>query len=537
MGDVAAEAVLGRLMLAFEGLELPAHAVERLGSRPAAGVTLFRYFNVASAGQVRELTASHQRAAAAGGWPGPLLVAADQEGGQLLALGEDSTPFPGNMALGAAGDAELARRVGRAIGLEALAMGVNVVHAPSADLASNPANPGLGIRSFGSDPEAVASLAAAFVMGVRDSGAAATVKHFPGLGDVELDSHLGLPAVDHDRERLESEDLVPFVAAIDGGADLVMSAHVAIPALTGDPTLPATLASVVMDDLVRGELGFEGLTITDALDMSALPQGPEQAVDAIAAIRAGVDLLLLAPNEEQRARIESALVHAARRGLFDQAPQAASARRLAALRRRLATVAQPDLDVLRSPEHAALAREVAERSITLVRDDAGLLPLRLAPGARLLAVMPQPIDLTPADTSSTVVPGLAAALRRVHGEVDEVVVAHLPDGNDIATLLARAREADLIVVGTIAASLQPTQAEMVRAILATGRPTVTVALRTPWDVLAYAEARTHVATYGIHPPTLDALADALVGRIAFAGRLPVAIGGIARLGHGAGVQV
>lgn len=532
-----AEAVLGRLMLAFEGLEVPPHAVERLRAQPAAGITLFRYFNVASAAQVRQLTGDLQRAAAAGGRPGPLLIAADQEGGQLIGLGADSTPFPGNMALGAAGDGELARRVGRAIGLEALAMGVNVVHAPSADLASNPANPGLGIRSFGSDPEAVANMAAAFVSGVRDSGAAATVKHFPGLGDVELDSHLGLAAIEHDRERLESEALLPFAAAIDAGADLVMSAHVAVPALTGDRTLPATLSSVVMEDLVRGELAFEGLTITDALDMSALPQGPEQAVDAIAAIRAGVDLLLLAPKEDQRLRIEAALAHAARRGLFDEAAMTRSLARLEALRVRLRGVAQANLSVVGCAEHAALAREVAERSMTLVRDDAGLLPLRLDAGATVLAVMPQPADLTPADTSSTVAPGLAAALRGVHEGVEEVVTSHAPTSAEIAGVVDRARSADLVVVGTISASLEPAQAALVNAVLATSCPTVTVALRTPWDLLAYPGATTHVATYGILPPSLEALAGALVGRIPFAGRLPVATPGVAAPGHGARLTV
>lgn len=536
MGDPAG-AVLGRLMLAFEGLEVSPYAAERLREQPAAGITLFRYFNVASAGQVRELTDGLQRVAASGGWPGPLLIAADQEGGQLIALGADSTPFPGNMALGAAGDGELARRVGRAIGLEALAMGVNVVHAPSADLASNPANPGLGIRSFGSDPEAVANLAAAFVSGVRDSGAAATVKHFPGLGDVAFDSHLGLATVEQDRERLESEALLPFAAAIDAGADLVMSAHVAIPALTGDRSLPATLSSVVMEDLVRGELGFGGLTITDALDMSALPQGPEQAVDAIAAVRAGVDLLLLAPKEDQRLRIEAALAHAARRGMFDEAAMTRSLARVEALRVRLRSVAQPDLSIVGSAEHAALAREVAERSVTLVRDDAGLLPLRLPPGARVLAVMPQPADLTPADTSSTVTPGLGAALRGVHDRVDEIVTSHVPTSAEIAGVVNRARSADLVVVGTISASLEPAQAALVSAVLAAGRPTVTVALRTPWDLPAYPQAATHVATYGIQPPSLEALAAALVGRIPFAGRLPVEISGVAALGHGAGLPV
>ena len=140
---------------------------------------------------------------------------------------------------------------------------------------------------------------------------AAAVKHFPGLGEADLDSHLGLPVVEHDRARLDATELVPFAAAIEAGADLVMSAHIGLPALTGDADLPATLSREVMHDLVRDGLGFRGLTITDALDMEALPQGSAQVVDVIAAIRAGVDLLLCAPDPERLARIEGAVAHAA----------------------------------------------------------------------------------------------------------------------------------------------------------------------------------------------------------------------------------
>ncbi len=530
--DPRAGAILGRLMLAFDGFEVPEVAAERLAGAPAAGITLLRWLNVRTAGQVRELTDGYQRAAAGGGFAGPLLIAIDQEGGQAIGLGEDSTPFPGNMALGAAGDPELAERVGRATGLEALAMGANVLYAPVCDVASNAANPGLGIRSFGDDPQAVGELAAAFIRGVADSGAAATAKHFPGLGEIAVDSHHALASVDRDIDGLAASELPPFRAAVEAGVELVMSAHVGLPAVTGDPSLPATLASAVMGELLRGELGFEGLTITDALDMGALAQGPEQVVDAFAAVRAGVDLLLLMPDQEQRARIEGGLIHAARRGLFDEDQMAASGARLAALRRRLAGIDKPDPAIAGCAEHRTLAREVAERAVTLVRDDAGLLPLRLPADATLLAVMPAPKVLTPADTSSSVVPGLARALREHHGRVDEIVTSHPPTEAEVAAVAARAAAADLVVIGSLAASFDPAQAALVRAVLASGTPAVTVALRTPWELAAYPEAAVHVATYGIHPPSLEALAAALFGRIPFAGQLPVAIPGIAARGHG-----
>ena len=225
------------MMLAFEGERLPAWVAERLAAAPAAGMTVFRHHNVRSPGQVRELTEAFQRAGAwrrvgVGRGPpvrraarpeasrraAPLLVAADQEGGQLQALGDETTPFAGNMALGAVGDEDLAERVGAAIALEARAMGVNVVYAPVLDLASEPANTALGVRSFGDDPAAVARLGAAMIRGLQGAGVAATIKHFPGLGEVRQDSHFELGVVDADRRQLDAATLVPFRAAIAAGA-------------------------------------------------------------------------------------------------------------------------------------------------------------------------------------------------------------------------------------------------------------------------------------------------------------------------------
>ena len=522
-----------RLMLAFDGRELPPTMARRLAEGPIAGITLFRFLNVDTPAQVRELTASVQRAALSfdAAAPGPVLIAADQEGGQLVALGEGTTPFPGAMALGAVGDAALAERVGHATGLELLAMGVNTAYAPSCDLADNPANPHIGIRSFGSDPEAVATLAAATVRGLRSAGVASGGKHFPGLGGSALDTHHELGVVLHDRARLEAAELLPFRAAIEAGADLVMSAHLALPALTGDPTLPATLSRAVMHDLVRDELGFGGLTITDALDMGALPQGDAQVIDVIAAIRAGVDLLLCTADPVAQARIEGGLLHAAARGLFDPAEMQASAGRLAALRRRLAEVAQAPLDVVRSAAHEALAREVAERSVTLVRDDDRRLPLRLPADARVVVVQPVGRDLTPADTSSTVRPHLADAIGRRHRGVEAIVVDEAND-EQIAGARGRVAGADLLVLGTVSASMRPSHAALSNALLATGVPSVTVALRTPFDLTAYPSSTTHVCGYGILEPSCEAVAAALFGEIPFAGRLPAPIAGLYPVGHG-----
>jgi beta-N-acetylhexosaminidase len=518
------------LVLAFEGSAAPADVLNRIRRDPPAGFTLFTEDNVHDVEQVRELTDSLQ---AANGDDLPLLVAADQEGGQLIAL-VGTTPFPGNMALGAAGDPELTKRVGTAIGVEMLAAGVNLNYAPCADLNTNPANPSLGIRSFGDEPRPVAAHIAAFVTGLRSAGVLATVKHFPGKGNAQVDSHFGLPVIAHDRARLDARELVPFRAGFDAGADLVMTGHFAIPGLTERDDLPATLSRAVLTDLLRNELGFDGAVITDAFDMGAIAQGTGQVIDAITAIRAGVDLLLL--KGEAQERVEQGLGLAIRRGLIPRDRLDSAVANSRALRTRVASGIQPDVSVVESAEHQALAAEVAQRAVTLVRNDGGLLPLRLEPADRIAAIMPQPINLTPADTSFLVRPGLGAAIRRHHGTVDEFIVGHPPTDNEIAQIRTQAAGYDLVVVGTISASLDNQQAALVNELLATGVPTVTVALRTPYDLVAFPAAGTYICTYGLRRPMMEALADALFGMAPFGGRLPVTIADHYDVGHSVETQ-
>jgi beta-N-acetylhexosaminidase len=320
---------------------------------------------------------------------------------------------------------------------------------------------------------------------------------------------------------------VPFRAGIAAGARLVMSAHVAAPALADGSMRPATLTRAVMTGVLRSELGFDGVSISDALDMGAIAQGPGQGADIIAAAQAGVDLFLCSPDRDALGRIEGTLVDAADHGQIDASGVAASLARVDGLRRWLGSGGPaPDLAVVGCDEHRALSRELAERSMTLVRDDPGLLPLRLPLEATILAVMPTPTDLTPADTSSVVAPGLARALRARHGRVEELVVPIAPTDADIAAARERADAADLVVIGTIDSVRHPGQAALVEALAAIGTPTIAVALRTPWDVATYPSGVTAACTYSILPDSLDALAAALFGAIPFAGRLPVTVDGV-----------
>lgn len=522
-GSDGSDGARDRLLLSFDGFELSDTAAEAIALR-AAGVSLYAFLNVDAPRQVRSLTLALQDAARRLGRP-PLLIGADHETGQLHALGPATTPFAGAMAVGAAGDVNLAERVGRAIGTELRAMGVTVCYAPVCDLATNPRNPVVGIRSFGDDPEAVAPLVSATVRGLQSAGVAAAAKHFPGHGDPTGDSHLGLAVIERSPDELRERELVPFQAAIEAGVRLVMAGHLAVPALTGRRDLPATLAPHILRTLLRSDLRFFGLTVSDALDMAGIAGHDGAGVDVAATLEAGTDLLLCGPDRASQERVEAGLTEALADGRIDPRDAVAPAARLADLRAWLAGFDQPALDVVGSAAHQALADELARRSITVIRDDEGLLPIRLRADARILVIEPRPRDLTPADTTSSMpIGGLGDAIREHHRSLESHIVEAEVPPDEIAVITAWATSADLVVLGTVDALGQPSVGELARALAAGPAPVIAVALRAPWDAAAYPEIGTVLATYGIQPPSLAALAGVLGGQVTPVGRLPVRLG-------------
>ncbi len=513
------------LMLAFEGTEVPDWLQKRLQESPAAGVTLFREWNMTSPDQVAGLTSALQEMNSS---PLPLFIAVDQEGGQLLGL-PGSTPFAGNMAIGATQDPDTAEVVATMMGLELAAVGINLNYAPVADVATQPDNPSLGVRSFGEDPNEVARFVRAMVAGFSEAGILSTAKHFPGKGEARVDPHYELPLLDLDRHRLDTVELPPFRAAFEAGAELLMMGHYVVPSITGSRDLPISASERGIDGFVRAEMGFDGLVITDALDMGALDQGPAQVVEIITMMRGGTDLLLCMPDPALQERVRVALERGTSRGLISEATLTTSRQRIERLRK---SIPKPELrpELVGADSHLGLAAELAEKSVTVVRNDDGLLPLQLPPDSRILSLEPEPTNVTPADTTALYPAGLAEAMRAHHESVTEIVYPHLPQRSDIDAAMNRAEEHDLVVVGTVTAA--PGQADLVRALLATDKPVVTVALRTPYDLAQYPEARTHLCTYSGHQPSLLALARILFQGNGGLGVLPVTIPGLYPKGHG-----
>lgn len=302
---------LGVLLPGFVGTELPAWLDARLRDG-LAGVCLFGE-NIVSRAQVRALTDAIRAA-------NPLaLIAIDEEGGDVTRLYYDTgSPYPGNALLGRIDDHDLTAEVARAVARELRAVGVNLNFAPDADINSNPDNPVIGVRSFGADPEAVSAHVATWVAAHEREGVAVSAKHFPGHGDTAQDSHLALPVVDLPLERLRERELRPFVAATQAGASSIMTSHVLLPQL--DPDQPATFSSAILDGVLRGELGYTGVIVSDALDMAGASGGIGIPAAAVRAVAAGCDLLCIGTRntDEQLAAIGAALDAAVTDGTLPQ---------------------------------------------------------------------------------------------------------------------------------------------------------------------------------------------------------------------------
>jgi beta-glucosidase-like glycosyl hydrolase/CubicO group peptidase (beta-lactamase class C family) len=478
----------------------------------------------------------------------PLLVAADLESGPGMRLNNiwsiphllpqgGGTVFPPAMGFGAIADERFAYELGRITGVEARAVGVHISWAPVLDVNSNPDNPIINTRAFGEDPEEVARLGVAYIAGAHAAGLLATAKHFPGHGDTREDSHIELAVLGATRARLDSLELVPFRSAVDAGVDAVMSAHVATPEILGPQGPPATLSSYFMTTILRDELGFRGLAVSDALNMGAIRERYGVGEAAVLSVEAGNDVILFPPD--LHAAIE-AVTAAVREGRISEERIDASVRRVLEAKARAGLHHGRLVDfeavdsIVGSRRHLAFAESAAARSITLVRDRAGLVPL----GARLGRVL----SVTYARDEDPVA-GLAfdAALRLRIPVVDAARVE--PRTSDYDELRARADSADMVV---IAAYVPPEEnvgtvgvpdpfAAFVTSLERAGRgrpPTVVVAFGSPYLLTAFPDVGTYMIAWGGQQLMQTAAARALLGEAPITGRLPISLPPFHRRGEG-----
>ena len=459
----------------------------------------------------------------------PLLVGADFERGAAMRL-DEGTSFPTAMALAAAGNPTDAHTMGKVTAMEARAVGIQWIYAPDADVNNNPGNPIINTRSFGEDPARVAEYVTAFVRGVEENGGLATAKHFPGHGDTASDSHIDLPVIHADRDRLDRLELVPFRAAISAGVGSVMTGHLSVPALEPGLNTPATLSSHILTDLLRHDLHFQGLVVTDAMDMGGITMRYAPGEAAVRAVLAGADALLMPPVPD--AAFEG-LQAAVRSGRISIERLDASVRRILEAKARLGLDKNRLVDInainqkLGSVAWQAQAQEISDRGVTLLRDQSNLLPLDGTKPSRalLLAFYADPEPYPGEDLERELksrfdsVTTLRADTRFISADTLQLPS---PDSYDVALLALFVRVSDR--KGNV--DVPAEQAALAERLYTSGKPVIALGFGSPYLIERFPQAQTWLAAFGISDVAQISIARALFGQIPVRGHLPVTIPGV-----------
>jgi len=440
----------------------------------------------------------------------PPFIAIDQEGGNLARLHEPATVLPGAMGLGATADPACAERAGYITGKELLACGVNMNLAPVMDVNNNPDNPVIGARSFSSDPDHAATMGCAWASGLRRAGMVDCAKHFPGHGDTQVDSHLALPVIDKDLETLRSCELIPFAKAINEGIQAVMTAHILFPELESE-AVPATMSRSVLQGILRGELGFDGLIISDCMMMEAISGNYGTVDGTVAAAKAGVDLMLICHSNPLTAKACIALDQALSNEEAEQ-----SFRRIEKVKKKL----KPNLyslECVGCSQHLEEAERLAQQSLTFVGGPGEQLP---SLGDNPLFVGCEPYRSTQAADPSSCDGNLPFTLQ-AHFGGRALEISPDPDEETIIRVLAHAREHTSLVMSTFNGRQLPNQRKLIESVKSLDIPVILIAMRDPFDLAGMTEKCWCIAAYDYTKLSVRTIVKALDGQIVLKGRLPV----------------
>jgi beta-N-acetylhexosaminidase len=467
----------------------------------------------------------------------PLMVSGDFERGVSMRV-EGTTVFPHAMAFGAAGNPAYSRYEGEVTAREARALGVQWIFYPVADVNNNPDNPIINIRSFGENPEAVAAQVSAFIEGAHSDKkhyALTTAKHFPGHGDTAVDSHLNMPTITADRDHLELVELVPFKAAIAAGVDAVMTAHIAVPALS-PPGIPSTLSAAILTDLLKKDMGFHGLVVTDALEMAGIVKNFSTGDAAVRALEAGADVLLMPTDPEAVVKAVTAAVaggRLTRRRIQDSVIKILAAKERVGLERKRFVDLESIGDVVDSPESNEKAQEIADHAVTLVRNGGGMIPLA-APDKACYVTMPESHLSTEGQLFSQEVRKIAPRAQATAWDPSMSreqlleAVGRLGSCESFVVAAFTSMGAYRGTVGMLGGELP----WALDTLISSGKPVALIALGNPYVLRNFGNVTAYLATYSNVAPSEIAAAHAILGEIAIGGHLPVTIPGQAAYGEG-----
>lgn len=522
LDSMSTEEKVGQLlMIGFGGTEVSSHIEHWVRTRGAGGIALFSR-NIVDFEQTARF--SRQLHALTDGQL-PVFLSLDQEGGNVVRVKDGALILPGNMALGATRSTTLAYVAGQALAIDLRRLGFNMNLAPVLDVNSNPKNPVIGVRSYGEKPGLVAELGSWYVRGQQEMGVVAVAKHFPGHGDTHSDSHFSMPAIQADLTRLEQVELAPFKRAMEAGLDAVMTAHIALPKIAEEPNLPATLSPFILTKVLREKLGFDGVVITDGLEMQGIVERYGSGRAAVEAIKAGADMPMILWTVKKKDEVYDSLLAAVRSGEISMERLDQSVRRILRVKKRrgLFDRAVPPLDEVlqegnRNPLHEQVARRIAQEAVTLVRNHGETLPLRAVRYRKVVVVAP---------------PGAFSSRLATEPHIQVLTTPYIPSRarrtQDVQRAVQMASDADLIVFALVNRYHVDIARRVIRELPRT--PVSAVSFASPYYLNALSDVDAYACTFSYQEAPQAAAAEALLGNAPMTGRLPITIPGFYEYGH------
>ncbi len=521
MAKMSFEEKIGQLLfLGFGGTVMDQTIASFLDEKKPGAVALFAR-NVKHLGQTMRLIREVRKHDPGGI---PMFVSVDQEGGNVVRLKRHVTVLPSAMALGAADDVALAEEAGAALGRDLSWMGFNMNLAPVLDVNSNPNNPVIGTRSFGEDPAQVGRLGLAYVKGLQSQGVSAVAKHFPGHGDTAADSHHALPVLDHDKKRLDEVELVPFRMVLPRGLDALMTAHISLPKIAEEKGMPATVSANVLTKILREEIGYDGLLVTDGLEMAGIVDRYGSGEAAVRAVVAGADMVMVLWFKEKKNEVHHALEKAVQTGRISKARLDQSVRRILRTKVQRGLFEQELMDIDEAAaalkrEKPSVALKIAKRAMTLVKNDRAALPL--APGQKVVVASTEPVFLKEMKkrypTADTIRLKAAPTKGQTRRARDQIVRA--------------AQGADAVVLGVLDGN-NLSLPKMVQPKLKPETKVAVVNFGSPYALERFPDVDAYLLAFGFRWESEYAAAQAVVGDLSPTGKLPVTVGPTYKVGHG-----